>query len=261
VFPRPGCRFSSARQAKDWVGDPIVDITGLDPEAAARCVSGWLDTGVLIKATYQKDGHKLNCVTLNEVKVAEILGPRFNSLENNEPESFGTDLADILGTKYDTATARVPFIITAAMKCDLRGTPTRGDTQPRLTARMTGDLTQRPVCKSPAGIIDLRTYGGRKTDGHSYVTLTCGHPTLASLGGRLKLPPEACWFASASREELLPRASARAHASVPMTNCSKHCHRPPPSGRHHGKIGRNLGWRGIFAGPAMQARISQGTAV
>jgi hypothetical protein len=77
--------YSPDRRAKRWAGSVIVKKAGKSEEEAARVLRTWLakDKSVLIKDEYHSPerGEDVNRVILNEIKVAEILGPLYNKTE------------------------------------------------------------------------------------------------------------------------------------------------------------------------------------
>jgi AAA domain/DnaB-like helicase N terminal domain len=82
--PGEGLRWSPDKRTKDeWCGNPIVEVTGVNAEVAARMIKGWIDTATLIEDEYRhpKSRQMRKFVTLNEVKAAEILGLLYTKTE------------------------------------------------------------------------------------------------------------------------------------------------------------------------------------
>lgn len=77
--PGPELRYSPDSRSDEWVGHPIARIAGKTPEEAARVVRAWIENKVLIKEKYTspKNRKPRRCVTLDEAKAAEILGPLY----------------------------------------------------------------------------------------------------------------------------------------------------------------------------------------
>jgi hypothetical protein len=81
ISPSEGLRWSPDKRTKEeWAGKPIADVTGQEDEEISRMLKGWIETGTLIEGEYRHPKHraKRNCVTLNETKAAEILGPLYH---------------------------------------------------------------------------------------------------------------------------------------------------------------------------------------
>lgn len=82
--PGEGLRWSPDRRAKaEWIGNPIGEATGIDDEVITRIIDGWIETSTLIEGDYRhpKTRQKRKCLTLNEIKAAEILGPLYTKPE------------------------------------------------------------------------------------------------------------------------------------------------------------------------------------
>ncbi len=72
--PGEGEWFSPHKQAKHWIGQPIVTATGKSPEQAARIVKQWLTNGVLIVEKYPHPTrrHEAERAILDEAKASQI---------------------------------------------------------------------------------------------------------------------------------------------------------------------------------------------
>jgi len=79
VGPGKGLRWSPDRRATEWIGKPIIEITGIEDEAATRITGVWMQNGVLTEGHYKHptSRQERKFVTLNEAKAAEILGPLY----------------------------------------------------------------------------------------------------------------------------------------------------------------------------------------
>jgi hypothetical protein len=77
--PGPGLRYSPDKRSDEWVGAPIAEVTGMADEQVVRMIDGWIETAVLIEAEYRhpKRRKPRTCVTLNETKAADVLGPLY----------------------------------------------------------------------------------------------------------------------------------------------------------------------------------------
>jgi hypothetical protein len=73
--PEPGLRYSPDPRSDEWVGSPIMEITGKTQEETIRIVHTWIDDGVLVKDQYTspKGRKSRQCVALSESKAAEML--------------------------------------------------------------------------------------------------------------------------------------------------------------------------------------------
>jgi AAA domain/DnaB-like helicase N terminal domain len=76
--PSPGEFYSTDKKArpKRWAGDLIIKETGKSEGEAASIIRIWLDNAVLLKGKYTSPERReeIGCVTVNEIKAAEILG-------------------------------------------------------------------------------------------------------------------------------------------------------------------------------------------
>lgn len=75
--PGEGERYSPDVRAENWIGQPIAEISGKADNEAKAIAAAWMDTEVLIKGKYRSPSLRRmrTCVTLNDVKAAEILKP------------------------------------------------------------------------------------------------------------------------------------------------------------------------------------------
>jgi hypothetical protein len=79
IPPGLGLQWSSDRRTDQWVGSPIARITGKNADQIPPIIRSWIKNQVLIKGDYQHPAtyKTLACVTLNETKAGEILGPLY----------------------------------------------------------------------------------------------------------------------------------------------------------------------------------------
>jgi hypothetical protein len=83
--PSPGLRYSPDQRSNEWVGLLIASITGKTHAEIRPIVRKWIKNEVLLKETCKKPNrHDGNCVSLNEAKAAEILGPLYFNAEAAE---------------------------------------------------------------------------------------------------------------------------------------------------------------------------------
>jgi hypothetical protein len=76
----PGEYWTSARQSKaQWVGNPVAKVIGGNLDDAAKLVAAWIHNQVLVESAYHspKRRKSISCVSLNENKAIEILGPLY----------------------------------------------------------------------------------------------------------------------------------------------------------------------------------------
>ena len=76
----PGWFYSSAKQAKFWAGQVIIEETGKSKSQAATILTTWLENGVLTEQEYKTPNrNESRRIVVVESKVAEILSNAFRS--------------------------------------------------------------------------------------------------------------------------------------------------------------------------------------
>jgi hypothetical protein len=83
IPPGPGLRYSPDPRSDEWIGTLIGRITGKPPDETKPIARTWMQNGVFLKEEYNhpKLRKRRPCVTLNEGKAAEILGPLYLNTE------------------------------------------------------------------------------------------------------------------------------------------------------------------------------------
>jgi hypothetical protein len=73
------------RSGEEWVGSNIAKITGKSSDEAKPIVRTWIKNSVFIQDEYDHPHQRRSkpCITLNESKAAEILGPLYFEQEDN----------------------------------------------------------------------------------------------------------------------------------------------------------------------------------
>jgi hypothetical protein len=78
--PAPGLRWSAdVRSGNEWIGTKIAQFTGKSLAEAKPIVRTWIRNTVLVEDTYDHPRQRKPkpCISVNEIKAAEILGPLY----------------------------------------------------------------------------------------------------------------------------------------------------------------------------------------